>query len=1094
MAGADQPNVFSGRDPLQYVPSNPLTLFMVQAFIIIVLCRLIQVPLSYLRQPRVIAEIIGGILLGKTAMGRIPHFTETIFPKASMPNITLVANIGLIFFLFMVGMEIDLPYLKRHWKIAASVGVGSIVVPFALGFAVAVGLYKQFHEDLGHQSFGVFGLFIGIAISITALPVLARILTEIGLLHERSGIVVLAAGVTNDIVAWVLLALVISLSHAGSPINTLWILLVALGWFLFLAVLVRPLLHMYLKRKGSIEKGPSEFDITVIILGVFVSSFFTDIIGVHQIFGAFLIGTIIPRENSFPAKVTEKIEDVISAVFMPIYFATSGFNVDFAALSDGATWGYAILIIVISFVGKVVGAAIPAKLLGLETHYAIEAGFLMSCKGLVELVALNIGLEVGILNTKIFSMFVLMAIVTTFVTTPVTLWWRSRMDKKSLKKGRADLGLPPCQPGEGSPSHHIKKGVEFEISKIVLAFDSPDVVPTNMVLTQMLAGPFQLVPGDSSRPEHEETGLSAFASYTTLNQNHLYQAACKDMSVSAVHMVELTDRTADLIQAISSDFIPGDQDPVMKVLSTFSRINRIPFEGVMSISANSERPHIINSLSFNPSDLCFVTWDDFEKDTVTNCALFERPTYMFPAREGLTNVESKISLFSHLFMQSVSNVCAFIDRGYSAPSPVDYRHNESRFGGCTGSGFDRHVVVPFFGDSNDDWLAFGIALYMARNDGVSVTVIVVPTEEDVKKMREIELENHSVSKEGDDADAPAARPRRYSLGIKKAVDTVRGLREMTQEAKKFASSENTTAIDDNNTLKTPPNDHLALSPRCSNIQEVRSAESTLKSQTATNSLEVDTTWATVQNVYNQLPQPLKSKVTVTKCCSSSSNSLMSGSYQSSYDRNAEVDRLFSTIESFQLKPQDLIVTSRFTNNSLNCSKVASHSEKYYAHWLHSDHHSRNDSLGSAADTGNSADNLEEQAAGGSGGTVPSSSSERPGTKRTFSSMTTHNNQGSKSGASKKKLAAKVCLFGEVATELVTSTKLNCSFMVCQSLQSRIEQVLGEDYSPAPAAAINFNGISTRAPTKNISVVREYVSTTPTQNSDHGEGVIEMSEK
>lgn len=256
-----------------------------------------------------------------------------------MPNLNLVANIGLIFFLFIVGMEINLPYLKKHWKIAASVGLGSIIVPFGLSFIVAIGLYNHFHSELSHSSFGVFGLFIAIAVSVTAFPVLARILIELGLVHDTSGIVVLAAGATNDIVAWILLALVISLAQSGAPINILWILLTATAWFLFLVYLVKPLLHLYLKRSGSLERGPSELAVGVIIMGLFVSSFFTDILGIHPIFGAFLMGSIIPRENSFPAKLTAKIEDVMSTVFMPIYFAISGLNCDFASLNDGPTWG-----------------------------------------------------------------------------------------------------------------------------------------------------------------------------------------------------------------------------------------------------------------------------------------------------------------------------------------------------------------------------------------------------------------------------------------------------------------------------------------------------------------------------------------------------------------------------------------------------------------------------------------------------------------------------------------------------------------------------------------------------------------------------------
>lgn len=1067
MAGVAETSLFSGRNPITYSSSNPLTLFLVQAFIIIVLCRAIQVPLSYLRQPRVIGEIVGGILLGKTAMGRIPNFTNAIFPAASMPNLNLVANIGLIFFLFIVGMEIDIPYLKKHWKIAASVGIGSIVVPFALGIAVAAGLYNHFHNDLSHQSFGVFGLFIGIAISITALPVLARILSELGILHETSGIVVLAAGVTNDIVAWVLLALVISLSHSGAPINTLYIILVAIGWFLFLAFVGRPILYWYLKRKGSIERGPSELDITVIILCIFASSFFTDIIGVHQIFGAFLIGTIIPRDNSFPAKVTEKIEDVMSAVFMPIYFATSGLNVDLTALNDGVTWGYAILVIVVSFVGKVVGAAIPAKLLGLHTHYAVESGFLMSCKGLVELVVLNIGLETGILSTKIFSMFVLMAIVTTFATTPFTLWWRNHVEKVRMRTCQTDLVIHPNQPGAPRADYYIKKGVEFKLSKVVMAFDTDDVLPSNMILTQMLASPVQLVTVDKSNATKEDNELSVFNSHTTLNQNYISAATRKDLFISAVHMVELTERTADLIQAISSDFVPGDSDPVMKILSTFTRINHIPFEGVMSISPQIERPRIINSLSFNPSDLVFVAWDDFKKDSTEHPRLFEKSTHSFSLREGLSKVESKVSLFSRLFMESVSNVCAFIDRGFSEPrTPNSSVNNNEIF---SGFGHTRRVIVPFFGDSDDDWLALGIALYMARNENVFVHVIVVPTEQDKKKEQTIKPEEPT-NVSGTE-NATSSKPRKYSFGLNAVAGQVREFREFreaSKEAKKAAIASNSNS----NSESAIAEDTLKVLPNGVNFSNNASGSSTPKKRVIDPALS-DTTWGIVCKAYEKIPQPVKNNVSINKLAYTPSNTLLENgteddAVETNSSRRADIDQLINTIGLYQLQPQDLVLISRLTNDTSNCAKVVSSANRSNINRAHepmirSESHTN--------DHENRMHHLE-------GGNV--NVNQRPTTRRTFSSMTSHSAYNSNHND--------ICLFGEATTELVTNSDLNCSFMVCQSLQSRIEQVMDGEYymqsSARPGANVD-NGqekeMSGHDPKSVPVVVEECISTTVTRN-------------
>ena len=199
-------------------------------------CRLLHWPLSKIRQPRVIAEVIGGVLLGPSVMGRIPGFTSTIFPSAAMPNLTLVANIGLVLFLFLVGLEVDLRFLTKNWRVAVSVGFLGMALPFGLGCGLAYGLYHEFHSDPGTVpiSFGTYALFIGVAMAITAFPVLCRILTELKLLSTPVGIIVLAAGVGNDVVGWILLALCVALVNAGSGLTALWILLTALAYILFL--------------------------------------------------------------------------------------------------------------------------------------------------------------------------------------------------------------------------------------------------------------------------------------------------------------------------------------------------------------------------------------------------------------------------------------------------------------------------------------------------------------------------------------------------------------------------------------------------------------------------------------------------------------------------------------------------------------------------------------------------------------------------------------------------------------------------------------------------------------------------------------------
>jgi Kef-type K+ transport system membrane component KefB len=360
-----------------------------QAGIIIIFCRLLHYPLSKLRQPRVIAEVIGGIILGPSVMMRIPHFKTSIFPTDSMPNLTLVANIGLILFLFLVGLEVDTRLFKTNWRVALSVGLAGMILPFGLGCAIAWGLYHQFRTDSGivEISFGIYMLFIGTALSITAFPVLCRILTELKLLGTPVGVTVLAAGVGNDVTGWILLALCVALVNNGSGLTALYVLLVCIGWVLFLCFAVRPLFFMLCRRTGSLENGPTQSMVALTLLMTLTSAWFTGIIGVHPIFGGFLVGLICPH-GRFAIKMTEKIEDLVSVLFLPLYFALSGLSTDLGLLNDGITWAYVIGVIAVAFAGKIIGGTLAARSCKMVWRESLTIGVLMSCKGLVELIVL----------------------------------------------------------------------------------------------------------------------------------------------------------------------------------------------------------------------------------------------------------------------------------------------------------------------------------------------------------------------------------------------------------------------------------------------------------------------------------------------------------------------------------------------------------------------------------------------------------------------------------------------------------------------------------------------------------------------------------
>ncbi|ODV60156.1 Sodium/hydrogen exchanger [Ascoidea rubescens DSM 1968] len=417
--------IISGRNPIAYESSNPITIFLFQSILIISLCYLIHIPLKFLKQPKVIAEVLTGIILGPTVLGNIPNFSSNVFPSDSIPGLTLVANFGLILFLFLIGLEIDLNFIKNNLKIALTVGIINMAIPFGFGCIISIGLYNEYHtsQNDNETDFSTYLVFIAVAMCITAFPVLARILSELNLITDKIGVIVLAAGITNDIFGWVLLALSITLANADNAITTVYILLVAFGWMLFILFPVKYLIRWaFIKKTNEINNGPSTYAISIMIVLVYISSFFTDIIGVHPIFGAFLVGLIIPRDNNYVEKLIVKIDDLTQTAIIPLYFTLAGLKTDLTSLNSAKDWGYIVAIIAIAMITKILGGFLGSILFRLSKRESLTVGVLMSCKGIVEIVVLTTGLNAGIISEKVFSMFIVMALICTFLTTPLTLW------------------------------------------------------------------------------------------------------------------------------------------------------------------------------------------------------------------------------------------------------------------------------------------------------------------------------------------------------------------------------------------------------------------------------------------------------------------------------------------------------------------------------------------------------------------------------------------------------------------------------------------------------------------------------------------------
>ncbi|KAK0121419.1 K(+)/H(+) antiporter [Cadophora gregata] len=716
-----QGGVIEGLNPTTYDAKNPIVLFIIQAGIIIIFCRILHFPLAKLRQPRVIAEVIGGVILGPSVMMRIPGFKDAIFPQASMAGLNLVANLGLILFLFLVGLEVNMRMFITNWRVALSVGLAGMALPFGLGCGIAYGLYHQFRTDEGivEISFGVYMLFIGTALSITAFPVLCRILTELKLLSTAVGVTVLAAGVGNDVVGWILLALCVALVNNGSGIAALYVLLAAVGWILFLVYAIRPVFMYFLRRSGSIQNGPTQGMMAVTILLVLTSSWFTQIIGVHAIFGAFLVGLICPHDGGFAIKLTEKVEDLVSVLFLPLYFALSGLGTNLGLLNDGITWGYVIGVIAIAFAGKIIGGTLAARANKLVWRESLTIGCLMSCKGLVELIVLNIGLQAKILSTRTFTMFVVMALVTTVATTPLVLalyppWYQKKLE--AWKRGEIDWDGNRLTPDNDTPKESVEKLRNNQVRKL-LVYLRLDSLPSLFTFIALLGGDRATV---STKIHKAKTELATVPEGESSDSTSVVISK-RPLEVHGVRILELTERTSSVMQSSELDDY-GRRDPVVNAFRTFAQLNNVAVSGDVSIvPEDSYAETLIGQASDHSSDLVLIPWNNSDSSTE------------FGTVNDSLSASVQDAFIQKTLETATCNTAVFYNRGFGGPSTAPEprlartlsglslrSHRES----TTSPIADRshHVYFPFFGGA-DDRVALRFVLQLAQNSNVTVTVV-----------------------------------------------------------------------------------------------------------------------------------------------------------------------------------------------------------------------------------------------------------------------------------------------------------------------------------------------------------------------------------
>jgi Kef-type K+ transport system membrane component KefB len=403
-------------DTLLHNLSHPLAILLAQIITIILAARFLGWICKKIGQPTVVGEIAAGILLGPSLFGLyFPELSNTLFPTASLSNLGFLSQIGLILFMFVVGMELDLKVLKNKAQDAIVVSHASIVFPFTLGMILAYFVYDSFAPD--NIQFISFGLFLGIAMSITAFPVLARIVQERGIHKTKLGAIVITCAAADDITAWCMLAAVIAIVKAGSVISAFFIILLAGLYVIFMLFVIRP----FLKRIGELHASRENLSkpiVAIFFLVLLGSAYATEVIGIHALFGAFMAGAIMPENSKFRNIFIEKVEDVSLVLLLPLFFVFTGLRTQIGLLNEWSLWQVTGMIILVAVVGKFVGSALAAKFVGQGWKESLMIGALMNTRGLMELVVLNIGYDLGVLSPEIFAMMVIMALVTTAMTGP----------------------------------------------------------------------------------------------------------------------------------------------------------------------------------------------------------------------------------------------------------------------------------------------------------------------------------------------------------------------------------------------------------------------------------------------------------------------------------------------------------------------------------------------------------------------------------------------------------------------------------------------------------------------------------------------------
>ncbi len=368
------------------------------------------------KQPPVVGEILAGIVLGPSLLGRmVPSAEGYLFPGMVGPYLNIIAQVGVILYMFLVGLELDPALLRKRGHATVAISHASIVLPFLLGAVIALYLYPKLSTS--DVPFTCFSLFLGVSMSVTAFPVLARILTDRGIHKTRMGAIALTCAAVDDVTAWCMLAFVVGVARAEAS-GAVATIAMALGFIVLMIVVVRPVmvrLSLLYGNRGRLTQGV----MASVFIALLISASATELIGIHAVFGAFALGAVIPHDSGMAREMTDRLEDIVIVLLLPAFFAYTGLRTQIGLVNGYEQWMMCALIIAVASIGKFGGSAIAARITGLDWRDSSALGVLMNTRGLMELIVLNIGLEMNVISPTLFAMLVIMALITTFATTPI---------------------------------------------------------------------------------------------------------------------------------------------------------------------------------------------------------------------------------------------------------------------------------------------------------------------------------------------------------------------------------------------------------------------------------------------------------------------------------------------------------------------------------------------------------------------------------------------------------------------------------------------------------------------------------------------------